>query len=237
MILFEGPSNIDGKPIVVIAITRTTNGKTGDMVQTYILRQDIPPLEALATGEDVSICGDCKYRAGGPCYVTVMHGPRSVWAAYKRGSYKKVPTALIADIGRDRHVRLGTYGDPAAAPLSVWRQLTHLAAGHTGYTHQWRDARFRQWLMLCMASVDTPQEASEAQAHGFRTYRVRLAEEPVLPGEFVCPASSEAGKRLQCEDCLACDGTDLSNQRRRKASPVIIAHGSKAKRYIAMRAI
>ena len=33
-IVYRGPSLINGDPIVVVAITKSTNSKTGDMVQT-----------------------------------------------------------------------------------------------------------------------------------------------------------------------------------------------------------
>lgn len=36
-IIYRGPSLIDGQPIVAIAIAKSRNTKTGDMVQTYIL--------------------------------------------------------------------------------------------------------------------------------------------------------------------------------------------------------
>jgi len=61
-IIYKGPSLLDGKPIVVIATFSNRNTKTGAVVQTYILRSDINPLEASKTGEDFSICGDCTMR-------------------------------------------------------------------------------------------------------------------------------------------------------------------------------
>ena len=45
-IIYEGPSLIDGGPIVVVAIVSKRNRKTGDMLQTYIQRADVPPVEA-----------------------------------------------------------------------------------------------------------------------------------------------------------------------------------------------
>jgi hypothetical protein len=50
-ILYEGPSMIDGKPIVVIATVGSANSKTGAMVQTWIMRQDVEPHHALKTGK------------------------------------------------------------------------------------------------------------------------------------------------------------------------------------------
>ena len=65
LILFEGPSEIDGAPIVAILTglaTRSRNTGTGDMLQVYILRSDVPPEAARHVGADVSICGDCAMR-------------------------------------------------------------------------------------------------------------------------------------------------------------------------------
>ena len=63
-IAYEGPSEIDGAPIVVI-INKINDGsdnaKTGAIVQSFIIRSDAPT-EALKTGADYSICGDCARR-------------------------------------------------------------------------------------------------------------------------------------------------------------------------------
>lgn len=66
-VVYDGPSAIDGERIVVIvcALERSRNAKTGHMVQTYILRADMHPIEAVRTGADVSICGGCKHRGDG----------------------------------------------------------------------------------------------------------------------------------------------------------------------------
>ena len=51
-IIYKGPSLLDGKPIVVIATLSNRNSKTGNVVQTYILKSDTNPLEASKTGAD-----------------------------------------------------------------------------------------------------------------------------------------------------------------------------------------
>ena len=63
-IAFEGPSMIDGRPIVVIInkIDGSDNAKTGAIVQSFIIRADVAPTDALKTGADVSICGQCVHR-------------------------------------------------------------------------------------------------------------------------------------------------------------------------------
>ena len=61
MIIYEGPSKLDGAPIVAIATGvdgASDNGKTGDMVQITIIRADIAPHHATKTGDDTSVCGN-----------------------------------------------------------------------------------------------------------------------------------------------------------------------------------
>jgi hypothetical protein len=221
-VLYEGPSAIDGQPIVVIATgfaSATDNTKTGDMIQTWILRADIAPHHALKTGDDASICGDCEHRparraeieASGasfvPCYVKVFHAPLSVWGAYKRGRYPKASLADIAALCADKVVRLGSYGDPFAAPIAVWRAMTSKAQAWTGYTHQWRKAG-TDWAKLVMASADSLADMLEAHKRGFRTFRVTAKPFENVKGlETVCPASKEKGAATTCAACRACMGT------------------------------
>lgn len=221
-IVYEGPSAIDGQPIVVIATgfaSASDNAKTGDMIQTWILRADIHPSEALKLGADSSICGDCEHRparkaeilASGasftPCYVKVWQAPRSVWEAYRRGIYPKASLADIAALCADRVVRLGAYGDPYAAPIAVWRAMTSKAAAWTGYTHQWRKAG-TDWAKLVMASADSLADMIEAHKRGFRTFRVTAKPFENVKGlETVCPASKEKGAVTNCATCRACMGT------------------------------
>jgi hypothetical protein len=125
-------------------------------------------------------------------------------------------------------VRLGAYGDPAMIGARVWRSILKMAAGHTGYSHQWRADFARDIASLCMASADNAVEMLDARAAGWRTFRIRLESDPILPGEFICPASDEAGKRLKCVDCGACDG---AGENSRRASPAIIVHGTQSHRF------
>jgi hypothetical protein len=230
LILWEGYSNLDGGPIVVIATglkQGSTNTKTGAMVQTYIIRRDMLPFAAVKGGEDASICGNCVHRGDGTgkgrsCYVTLMHGPRGVYDAYKRGSYPKAATLQeVANAMEGRTVRLGTYGDPAAAPLELWLAVILRSSGHTAYTHQWRTAH-DGFAQFCMASVDSVDEMHEAHQAGYRTFRVAPGVGQQSVREIVCPASEEAGKRTTCENCQLCAGMSTSSPK----SIVIAAHGS-----------
>lgn len=228
-VIYRGPSRIDGKPIVAImtGLHGSTNRKTGNILQTYILREDVNPLTARAEGGDVSICGDCIHRLRKSCYVNLGRGPLTVHAAYLRGRYEaNLVAASRAAAGRT--VRLGTYGDPYAVPAWVWRELLHAAASWRGYTHQWQQPDAAPYMAWCMASVDTPAEQATAKATGYRTFRVRHVDEPTLPGEFPCPASDEAGHRVQCATCTACSGTSRGVA---QASPVIIVHGVNARKF------
>jgi hypothetical protein len=186
------------------------------------------PIDAVTRGADVSICGDCPHRgdgtgAGRTCYVNLGHGPRAVYDAYLRGIYPRVTVGEAARAVAGRLVRIGTYGDPTAIDVSIWARLIAGAAGHTGYTHQWRDRP--EFRGIVMASADSETDATDAHAAGWRTFRVAMpgaAER--LANEAICPASAEAGKKLQCADCLACSGASGG----RRGSIVIQAHGSTA---------
>jgi hypothetical protein len=229
-VFYDGPSLIDGAPIVAIAVLESENGKTGDMVQTYILRADVDPVSALRTGEDQSICGDCVHRPAndGACYVNVAQSVQSVYWAWFRGSYEIVAPIEGARMIEGRKLRMGSYGDPAAVPAQFWRQLAKYTSGHTGYTHQWRKPIARGLRTLVMASADSASDRDLARAMGWRTFRVRTADETLGAREIVCPASPEGGDRRQCVTCLACDGADRAG----KVSVAIIVHGSKARRFV-----
>jgi len=69
-VLYHGASTLDGAPIVAIATLKTANRKTGDMVQTWIMREDIKPVESIHTGADSSVCGDCPLRG----YIETRNG-------------------------------------------------------------------------------------------------------------------------------------------------------------------
>lgn len=237
VILYQGPSLIDGAPIVVIAnriVLDSDNVKTGAMVQTFIIRQDMRPLDAARLGYDFSICGHCPHRPSndGSCYVNIGRSVETVYGAYVRGRYARphidYDTSILPELFADSIFRLGSYGDPAAAPYRVWQHATARVKARNGYTHQWRE--FPAFAALCMASVDSEAQAIEARGNGWRTFRVRAASAPLMTGaEVVCPASEEAGKRTTCADCKACGGTSA----RARVSIAIVAHGATKARFMA----
>src|SRR5690242_20203969 len=86
LIVYRGPSLLNGRRIVVVVTgfaRSTRNGKTGRMLQSYILADRIDPMTAKMKGADRTVCGDCPHRAGS-CYVNVVQGPLAVWRAVKR---------------------------------------------------------------------------------------------------------------------------------------------------------
>lgn len=223
MVIYRGPSLLDGAEIVVIVVglrDSSSNEKTGNMLQTYILRADRSPIEAVSDGADRSICGDCVHRDAGSCYVNVGQGPLSVWHAWKREIYPDADD--VAALGEGRDVRMGSYGDPCAVPAHIWRSLISRATSHTGYTHQWRRAMAQEYRAFLMASCDTMAHLQFAWAKGWRTFRVLASTDSRTEGEVVCPASAEAGKRKTCAECGACDGAGNNPGR---ASITIRAHG------------
>jgi hypothetical protein len=233
IVFYDGPSALDGSPIIGIAVFRSANAKTGDMVQTFILRADMAPLAAIDSGADASICGDCVHR-GIPgarkrtCYVDVAKSVQSVYAAWTRGAYPLMSPAQGARMLQGRIVRIGAYGDPAAIPARHWRDLISLTSGWTGYTHQWRRAIARGLRSLVMASADSESDRDIARAMGWRTFRVRTETQPLGEREIVCPASPEGGNRRQCITCRACDGASRGPA---QASVAIIVHGHMARHF------
>ena len=206
-IMYQGPSMLDGAPIVVIATMSTSNTKTGQMVQTWILRADINPVEASKSGDDASICGNCVHRHynKGACYVNIGQAPNGVFKGYQRGIYPVFSFDDHAHYFSHRKIRLGAYGDPAAVPFDVMQSIADLGIGHTGYTHQAEHKGFDgRYFELCQVSADTPRQAEKYQKLGARTFRVALAGDALANGELECLADS---KGLQCIDCMLCDGS------------------------------
>jgi hypothetical protein len=248
VILHRGQSAFDGSPYVVIMPLGkpSKNGKTGKMLQTYILRSHVHPVMAVRNGGDVGICNDCpmrglvsfpkrqppkvkrkRFRA---CYVNVGQGPTMVYDAFKRGRYVDYDPALHAEFIRGRKVRFGTYGEPVLIPLNVVEHLVSLSSGWTGYTHQWANLHFAGYQRYLMASVHGltgPWSREHAKSLGWRTFRTMRGGEPAAD-EILCPASLEAGKRLTCEQCRLCDGAGTRKAGLQMVDIYIPGHGGKA---------
>ena len=226
-VMYDGASAIDGKAIVVIATLKSSNRKTGDMVQTWILRADMSPLEASNKKADVSICGNCPHRqnTGGACYVNIGQAPGQVWRSYKKGNYPVFIQGKHDSFFMGRKVRLGAYGDPAAMPFEIAELMVNISLGHTGYTHQAARKFFdKRFLTLCQVSADTPKQAIKFQEIGAKTFRVALEGDALIPGEIECLSDS---KGISCLDCGLCNGM--------KQNIAITVHGSRSSSFKSVR--
>jgi len=223
-IIDKGLSPIDGKPYVAILTIKSTNRKTGDMAQVFILRDDINPVEAINTGDDYSICGNCPHRkdANGKrsCYVNVGQGPNSVWKAYKRGAYKLLWQHEELQVALDgRKIRWGAYGDPAIINPKIVSYFNTLASGHTGYTHQWREPFAQPFNGIFQASCDGLNDYLTASNLKWKCFVV-VSKNATPTYAKQCPATVD-NSQAQCITCSLCDGA--------KRDIYVNAHGTGAK--------
>lgn len=195
VLLWHGPSQINGEPVFALIQFGSGNRKTGSMRQTYILSAERSPLAAVQDRLEESICGTCPHRpqADGSrsCYVD-LRSLTNVWQSITgsgirtgiatEGRYLTLQEAAslcgvdtkraLELLGMGERVRLGTYGDPAAIPAALWSTLTSQAETWTGYTHQWQNkavsSEQRQALKpLVRASVDDAQGYQESTSTGW----------------------------------------------------------------------
>ena len=245
LLIYRGPSEIDGEEIAVILTLSTKNRKLGAMAQTWIIRADVDPITASREGKDESICGGCIFR-GTPdpskpsgwakargCYVNLLFRPLPLFKDLQAGKYIDCTPdragEIIAALGLP--LRAGAYGDPVAAPDWVHAPLIDAAPAHTAYTHQWRDMHAPTWAM---ASADSYAQAQAAWDRGLRTFRVVSdLSEIDSRREVLCPASKEAGERTTCAKCKLCAGIDTGSRK----SIAIVAHGGGGAKKAASRAV
>jgi len=227
-VFYDGPSMLDGKPVLGIATLQSKNRKTGNMVQTWILPRDMEPHTATKTGADDSVCGDCPLKPSetGVCYVLTFQGPLAIYRAWRNGSYAQLTAVQESVACEGRMVRFGAYGDPSAIPEWAWLPLVEKAKGNTGYTHQWRNPEFRWLQNYCQASCDSPADVRDAVADGWKTFYVvprdksrREVQSETGTLFHDCPAVT-GRKSTTCAACGLCNG--------RRANIVIDAHGAKA---------
>ena len=221
-VLQHGTSPINGSSFVVIMTMGSSNTKTGDMCQVWILHENIHPVDAVNLGVDDTVCGDCPHRkqsdGSRSCYVNVGQAPAAVWKSFKRGIYGKLSDLDLAVI-EDRKIRWGAYGDPAMIDPTLVTILNERAAGHTGYTHQWTQP-WAQWCKgVFQASCDSFAEYLDASAHGWKTFAVVAKGKQSFSGKL-CPATAD-NSQAQCITCSLCDGA--------KTDIFVEAHGSGGK--------
>lgn len=226
VIIYRGPSLIDGSPIICVltgVIKPSSNPKTKDELQTYIIREDIAPHIAAAAGLDFSICGNCEARptAKNYCYVHKWREPNSIFQCFHRGNYPLATEHELRTIKSSGiAVRAGSYGDPAAVPLDVW----HAIGVRTGYSHQWEDDRVQPFSALMMASVETLEQKERANKKGFRSFRVITSEADLQPDEILCVNQSRG---VDCATCGICAGQQVQAK-----NVGAIVHGAKKNNFL-----
>lgn len=223
-VLYVGPSMLDNSPIVVIATgfdEKSANAKTGGMIQTWILRADVPPHHAYKGEEGESVCGQCPHKLNRTCYVQWYRAPLSVWNCWRTGSgYAPAQPSDFDGV----QLRLGSAGDPAAVPAEVWAAILPRVAGRTGYTHQWRKPLAEHLRGVVQASCDTLADLDAARSAGWNTFTVLPVGVSDPDSTVHCAASAERGAKTSCAKCGLCDGS--------KAHVVITAHGASAKKVV-----
>lgn len=206
IVLWEGQSLLNDDPIVVILtglMRPSTNRKTGPMIQSWVLHQQVTPIHAVKSGKDQAICGNCPLRGPGGCYVD-LRTVNAIWRAYKQGTYPKLSgddLSLIAALRRP--LRITSYGDAAATPFEVWEPLLEACPRHTGYTHQWRTCD-RRWQKYLLASIEDAADIEPASQAGWRTARVLASEEQPTSTERICLHDED--NSVLCYSCNLCDG-------------------------------
>ena len=217
VIVYRGPSEIDGAPIMGVVTMSSVNKKTGNMAQLWILRADIDPVSALREGKDSSVCGSCPFRGHNgkqrKCYVTVFRSPQQIYRSAKDTHVTVSPYELVEklrDIGTTAF-RWGAYGDPLALPLNVLSRLSaalrEAGIRCTGYTHRWErlNQEKTEWAREnLMASTDGNTKGM-AKRLGYREFCVST----VRPEGYVECLASNGG--TTCLRCGLCDGTGANN--------------------------
>lgn len=191
---YRGPSALDGSPILAAVTSKGSNRKTGPVDTLWVLPAELQPYEAILQGKDSAVCGDCPMRGmigkARLCYV----GPytlSSVW----RSALKE--TGVKPFVPQSETLRVTGYGDPTALPLHFLQDLMARYKVSIGYTHQWRTMP----NIGLLASVASVAEKIQANAMGFRTFRVKGPAEDILPDEIECPGATRG---LTCEKCKLC---------------------------------
>jgi hypothetical protein len=216
--------------------TPSHNIKTGaNVIQVTIQLKNEKPSESIKNRSESGICGECPHRpqpdGTRTCYVN-MRSHNAIWKKYSEGGYPKATS--LESLGRDRVIRLGSYGDPAMINKEVWDRLLHKSKGHMGYTHQWENlSDYDNLSDYCMASVETLDQKQRANDMGYRTFRVTDDLNTLQPDEIVCPASTTMGRKTTCYDCRLCAGA-FRDRSAKIPNIVEQVHGSGAKHFTSL---
>ena len=244
-VCWKGKSLLDETQDIAVVLSRISrpsqNIKTGRMIQIQILNygkefKDFNPMSE-------SICGDCQHRKK-TCYVLWN---KSIYSSWKRAmNLGELTLDQARKLCFDRSIRLGTAGDPAAVPSSVWLHLLGSAenkncSDHTAYTHQWHKEQFQDLKAFCMASVDSIEQERLALALGWRVFRVGTFEARTTTTDLYkglnfdtetlqCPATRF--DKSKCESCGLCSGFMGKVSNKRFKGIGVRLHGSSTGKYV-----
>tara|TARA_B100001109_G_scaffold255290_1_gene257618 strand:- start:676 stop:1431 length:756 start_codon:yes stop_codon:yes gene_type:complete len=231
-IIYEGDSCLDKKPIVAILTLTSNNEKlTGgekiELCQLWFLKKDIDPLTASRTGEDFSICGNCKLRGvanlnkksgvadSRGCYVLLYMRPLSLYKAIPE--LPRISMSKAKQLVKGKFLRVGAYGDSGSVPNNYINPLINVSKKFTGYSHQWESFTNKN----LMASCETLEQRKIAKKKGYRTFRVLTDKSEISENEILCPASKESLKQSNCFKCGLCNGNKSNSLK----DIAIVSHG------------
>jgi hypothetical protein len=211
--------------VVVIATANSTNRKTGESVQLWILDATMHPVESRRTGHDAeNQCTGCPLASGNGCYVNT-NPLGAIWRKFQRGGY---PPLLMGSEEWNKFfsvdfVRFGAYGNPSLIPLDMVKDIASKAKKITGYFHDWHllpVETAKAYGNYFMASCE-PDNYGKAQSLGLRTFTV---VSDALPSAGIeCLADAQG---MTCKQCGLCDGNRRSASRSKPLPHIFIkAHG------------
>lgn len=191
----------------VYYIARSSNRKTGDLVQQYIGKN----LE-----ESRKSCQGCKLLEDRTCYSTFgtpAMSFSSIEKAYKVNSNKyTIKNALKNRKGDSKYVRFGAIGDPASirrdSLLHAKKQIKKAGLGILAYTHFWR-TRGKDLKNLCFASCDTIKDVFDAFKKGWKSTLIvesfdKWGKKGVLNGIRYAACPAQYKKDVTCNSCGLC---------------------------------
>jgi len=193
---------VNGSPFVAIATLKTTNAKTGDMVQIWFLLENENPVRAVKNGTDaLTICQGCPFASGNGCYVNVGQAPQGIWKGFHRGIYPDLFPGDYPAIFSGRKIRFGAYGNPTLLPIAKVKAIASVSNGWTGYFHDWKvNPMAKEYANYFMASTETEDSRRLADSLGYRSFHVS----PVKPEKALECLSDSKG--LTCARCKLCAG-------------------------------
>jgi hypothetical protein len=191
----------------------TDNTKIGNMIQIWFI-----PMEWVRQGkmlDDQKVCFDCQHGQSKERTCYVRDGVSNLGLLSKVRKFTRIQDKLtgysqeiendILTMCTNEKVRFGAYGEPILLGEDLVRKITAVSSGWTGYTHQWMRKESIWARHYFMASVEGKFMNATAKRLGFRTFFVGETDEK---DHITCPASAEAGRKVKCDKCTLCSGTE-----------------------------